>query len=57
MNSPQPLPASNAMILDTDFQSASRWLDDDIALGCECADPALQIDCWQDPAQLKQERY
>ena len=20
--------------------------DEDVALGCECADPALQIDCW-----------
>jgi hypothetical protein len=27
---------------------AARWLeiDDDVALGCECADPALQIERW-----------
>lgn len=39
------------------FQSASAAADgatqvqvtsdqDDVALGCECADPSLQIDCW-----------
>jgi hypothetical protein len=26
--------------------TSSRWSDDDIALGCECANPALQIDRW-----------
>jgi hypothetical protein len=38
---------------------ASRWLiDEDVALGCECANPALQIDCWaQEPAKLKRELY
>ena len=27
---------------------AAQWLkvDDDVALGCECADPALQIERW-----------
>jgi hypothetical protein len=24
--------------------------DEDVALGCECADPALQIDCWGEEA-------
>ena len=28
---------------------------DDVALGCECANPALQIDCWrQEPAESLQ---
>jgi hypothetical protein len=26
--------------------SPGRWSDDDIALGCECANPALQIERW-----------
>jgi hypothetical protein len=25
-------------------------VDEDVALGCECADPALQIDCWGEQA-------
>jgi hypothetical protein len=25
-------------------------IDEDVALGCECADPALQIDCWGEEA-------
>lgn len=38
----QPAPA--AAVLNT----TARWLgiDEDIALGCESADPALQIDRW-----------
>jgi hypothetical protein len=28
---------------------APSWIDDDIALGCECATPALQFEQW-DPA-------
>jgi hypothetical protein len=33
-----------AALVDT----TARWLsqDDDIALGCECANPALQIERW-----------
>ena len=33
--------------------SLSRCSDDDIALGCECANPALQIERWgqEDSAQ------
>ncbi|MBG9387797.1 hypothetical protein [Caenimonas aquaedulcis] len=29
-------------------QAAAGWfdIDDDVALGCECADPALQIERW-----------
>ncbi len=31
---------------------AARWvIDDDIALGCECANPALQIERWGDESQ------
>ena len=34
----------SAALVDT----TARWLslDEDLALGCECADPALQIECW-----------
>lgn len=29
------------------IDAASRWVDDDdIVLGCECANPALQIERW-----------
>ena len=39
--SPAALPAAEA----------ARWLDDpDFALGCECADPALQIERWRQEA-------
>jgi hypothetical protein len=32
---------------------AAHWLeiDDDVALGCECADPALQIERWGQEVQ------
>ena len=43
---PTPTPAANhAQGLD----AAMHWPaeDPDIALGCECADPALQIERWQ----------
>lgn len=30
------------------IQSAPRYpLDDDLALGCECADPSIQIERWR----------
>lgn len=34
--------------------TTARWLGlpDDLALGCECADPSLQIECWQEQAEL-----
>jgi hypothetical protein len=37
--------------------ASQNWAADlgDVALGCECADPALQIDCWgQEVAQTMQ---
>ena len=36
-----------------------QWqIDDDVALGCECADPALQIERWgQEAAQLPPSQY
>lgn len=59
MNSPLPPvgPAGTPQQPTNDM--ASRWLiDEDVALGCECANPALQIDCWaQEPAKLKRELY
>ena len=36
---PPAVPASHVLALPPAF-------DDDIALGCECADPALQIERW-----------
>ena len=40
MNAPGAAPTGRV-------QAAARWLDDsDIALGCESADPALQIERW-----------
>lgn len=30
---------------------AMPYGDDDVALGCECADPSLQIERWGDPAE------
>jgi hypothetical protein len=37
-------PHSAADLIDT----TARWfsIDDDVALGCECADPSLQIERW-----------
>ena len=34
--------------------TTARWLglDDDLAFGCECADPTLQIERWRDEAPL-----
>lgn len=39
------LSRSAALLIDT----TARWLgvDDDLALGCECADPSLQIERWR----------
>ena len=54
MNSPQQSLASTH---SPGFEpgDAGRWLlDDDIPLGCECANPALQIERWgqESPASL-----
>lgn len=46
-SSSQTAPAPDSA--STHAQSgAANWSDDgdDVALGCECADPALQIDRW-----------
>lgn len=44
-NSPDAL-ALSALTLD----ASTRWLEEDAgyALGCECADPRLQIERWDD---------
>ncbi|WP_186511000.1 hypothetical protein [Caenimonas sedimenti] len=41
----QPQPGSASLSLAA-LDAASRCLDDDYALGCECADPRLQIERW-----------
>jgi hypothetical protein len=36
---------------------APRFIDEDVALGCECANPWLQIESWrQEAGKLMQER-
>ena len=43
----QPLPPHRLSRTGTSAaDTASSSQDDDIALGCECADPALQIERW-----------
>jgi len=44
----QPLTFDGARPAATLADTTTRWLsvDDDLALGCECADPALQIERW-----------
>jgi hypothetical protein len=38
------------------MEAASRAFDDsDVPLGCECADPALQIDRWHQEARVTPE--
>jgi hypothetical protein len=34
------------------LQAQANWPSepDDVAFGCECADPSLQIDCWRHEA-------
>ena len=39
----QSTPAPTHVLAST---SMACYAADDIAIGCECADPALQIDCW-----------
>ncbi|MDB5944280.1 MAG: hypothetical protein JWQ13_3846 [Ramlibacter sp.] len=46
LNSSHPTPAF-AADTSTIVRATAGWDDlDDVALGCECADPALQIACW-----------
>ena len=41
-----------------DESFAQFHMDEDVALGCECADPALQIERWgQEAAQLPAPQY
>lgn len=44
----KPLPLAQARAGAALVDTTTRWLDidDDVALGCECADPSLQIECW-----------
>ncbi len=44
----QPSSPARAEPAATLLATTARWLgvDDDLALGCECADPALQIERW-----------
>ena len=50
MDSPQQSLASLAPSSPYAGQSLREFIDEDVALGCECADPALQIDCWGEEA-------
>jgi hypothetical protein len=46
-----PLQSLPQPSLSNAAEAESRWADDDIPLGCECANPALQIERWgQDEA-------
>ncbi len=44
----QPLSPARAEPAASLVATTARWLgiDEDLALGCECADPALQIERW-----------
>lgn len=44
----QPLSPARAEPARTVVATTARWLgiDEDLALGCECADPSLQIERW-----------
>lgn len=46
--SQQPLPSTHPDPAASLVATTARWLavDDDLALGCECADPSLQIERW-----------
>jgi hypothetical protein len=46
---PQIQPHESAALLNPAVVDAAvRLLDDDFALGCECADPSLQIERWSE---------
>jgi len=42
--SQEPLPSMRPQ--PAALATAAHWSDDDLALGCECADPSLQIERW-----------
>jgi hypothetical protein len=50
MDHPQQSLASLSPCSPSAVESLRDLIDDDVALGCECADPALQIDCWGEEA-------
>lgn len=51
MNSPQQLLARTHLPgFEPGHEAPRRAIDDDIPLGCECADPALQIERWRQEA-------
>jgi hypothetical protein len=50
MDHPQQSVASLAPRSPYAVESLRDIIDDDVALGCECADPALQIACWGEKA-------
>jgi len=57
MDSPQQSLASLAPRSPYAGEAIRDLIDEDVALGCECADPALQIDCWGEEAgKLARER-
>jgi hypothetical protein len=57
MNSPQQSLASLAQRPSYGVHSIRDAIDEDVALGCECADPVLQIDCWgEETGKLAAER-
>ncbi len=47
-SSQQPLSPARTDAATTVVATTARWLDidEDLALGCECADPSLQIERW-----------
>lgn len=51
-----PLQFNGARTAGMPVDASARWLADegDVALGCECADPALQIERWAQEACLPQ---
>ena len=52
----QPLSPARTQPAMMIVATTARWLgiDEDVALGCECADPALQIERWgQEVATLE----
>ncbi|MBC7602525.1 MAG: hypothetical protein H7255_07695 [Ramlibacter sp.] len=51
MNASQPITASAAAQIPVFVPVLDTAFDDDYAIGCECANPALQIERWaQDDA-------
>ncbi len=48
---PVPTNSSTPRRAAMDFIQADSPLDEeDVAIGCECANPALQIECWSEEA-------